>query len=428
MRDYYLGRPNTDYDFATDATPNDVMRLFHAVIPTGIKHGTVTVLYGKASYEVTTFRIDGSYSDARHPDTIQYAKTLEEDLKRRDFTINALAVDAATAKLIDVHGGLEDLKRKQIRAIGDPYHRFTEDALRIMRACRLACQLDFTLEERTAIAMKELAPRLAYVSQERIREELWKILEAEQPSKGFLLLSETGALPVVLPELEACKGIVQNGYHTHDLFYHSIFSCDGAPRKNIIVRLAALLHDIGKAETCRLAEDGTYTFYQHEQVSEKRARAILERLKCSHDERDRVTNLIKHHMFHYTSDWSDGAVRRFINAVGKEALEDLFALRLADQIGTYGSTCPQMVREFSLRIDEVLARSAALTIKDLAVHGNDLARIGIPKGPIMGEILRELLATVLDDPSQNTSERLLFIAKRLYEQRVVNTHSPTSAS
>jgi len=418
VRDYYLGRENTDFDFATDAMPQEVMALFPTVIPTGIKHGTVTVLFKGQHFEVTTFREDGEYLDMRRPDKVRFVRSLSEDLKRRDFTINALAVNAFTAELTDLHQGLEDLEHKLIRAIGKPIERFQEDALRIMRACRFSCQLGFSIDSETAVAMKALSANLSMVSGERIRDEFFKILASPTPSVGILAMDNCGALDVALPELSRCKGFEQKGMHRFDVYHHSLAACDAAPREKPLVRFAALLHDIGKVEARVELENGQYSFHQHEFISERLAKSILSRFKCSNDDRDTVLNLIRNHMFHYTEDWSDGAVRRFINRVGIHAVPDLFTLRLADQIGISGANDPRALLKLSGRIEKVLREGCALTIRDLAIDGNELEQIGIPKGPRMGVVLQALLEAVLDDPSQNNREQLASIALGFYKNRV----------
>lgn len=418
VRDHLLGRPSSDFDFATDATPDEVSALFRTVIPTGIKHGTVTVLYRKESFEVTTFRIDGEYRDNRHPESVEFVRSLEQDLSRRDFTVNALAVDVSNGVVIDLHGGLQDLSTRTLRAIGDAEHRFTEDSLRILRACRFACQLDFHIEAATFAAMVKLAHNLSKVSGERVRTELEKILGARVPSVGFESMRACGALAVLLPELQACLGIDQGGFHRLDVYRHSLAACDHAPPGNLPLRWAALLHDVGKPAVKQEHGADRPTFHRHEAVSVNLALAIFERLKCSNEEKSKVTNLIANHMFHYGNDWSDGAVRRFINKVGLEALDDLFALRLADQLATTGSSDYSVLAELKRRIETVVQSGSALTVKDLAVNGNDLYAAGIPKDRTMGIVLQELLDTVLDDPSQNTRERLLNIALSYYKERI----------
>ncbi|MDX9809188.1 MAG: HD domain-containing protein [Sphaerochaetaceae bacterium] len=418
VRDFLLGRKITDYDFATDAVPEQVIDMFSTVIPTGMKHGTVTVRFHGESYEVTTFRIEGDYHDRRHPESVTFIRSLEQDLSRRDFTVNALAADAADGTIIDLHEGLQDLQKGLIRAIGDPVQRFEEDALRIVRACRFACQLHFSVDSATLSAMSALADSLSHISGERLKIELFKMLEADRPSIGLELMKSCRAVEILFPELHHCIGVEQKGMHRHDVWYHSIYACDAAPIHKPLVRLAALLHDIGKPVVVQHHENERPTFYHHDSVSVAIARSILTRLKCSNDERDTVLNLVANHMFHYDGQWSDGAVRRFVGRVTVDALEDLFDLRLADQIATTGSRNSAAILEFKERIRLVLESGNALTVKDLEVNGNDLARLGIPKGPAMGTVLQELLETVLDDPKQNTKERLSEIAVQFYRQRI----------
>ena len=411
--------PVTDYDLATDAKPEQVMRLFKRVIPTGIKHGTVTVLYKTSQFEVTTFRVEGEYSDSRRPDSVSYTPSIYEDLKRRDFTVNSLALDLEGGELIDPHEGRKDLGRKIIRAIGNPNERFSEDALRMLRACRFAAELDFTIDEHTLDGIKKNCKEIRKVSAERIRDELVKVLLSERPSRGIEIMEKTGLLLCILPELQACKGVKQKGFHRYDVYYHSLAACDMS-EPILEIRLAALLHDIGKPKSLDYDESGVRTFYRHEEYSEQMAGNILNRLRFPKKVEQEVRLLIKHHMFSYNPDWSDSAVRRLISRVGRENLENLFKLRRADQRGITGSSAsnPQL-EELSQRVDEVLARDNAFTVKDLAVNGNELSdEAGIPRGPEMGTVLQFLLETVLDDPSLNEKERLLEIAENFYREHV----------
>lgn len=411
----------SDYDFATDAAPEAVMRMFKHVIPTGIKHGTVTVLYKGSRFEVTTFRLDGTYSNARHPDSVTFAPSIEEDLKRRDFTINAIAIDLNTGEVRDPHHGEEDLKRRIIRAIGNPVERFTEDGLRILRGLRFASQLKFSIEENTLKGIRDCRENLRNVSSERIRDELIKILETESPSISFRIMEETEVLSLILPELASCVGVRQKGFHSFDVFTHSILSCDGAPRENLVVRLAALLHDIGKPKALAEGPDGEPTFYQHEAVSERLAVKILTRLKFPKDTERAVCHLIKNHMFFYEENWTDAAVRRFITRVGKDTIGDLFLLRMADQFGMAGRpVLSGNLDMFRRRIDAIIESDSIFTLKDLAVGGNELhEEAEIPKGPVMGTVLTFLFEAVLDDPSQNTKEKLIELARNFYQQRLV---------
>ncbi len=393
------------------------MTLFKKVIPTGIKHGTVTVIFKRQQYEVTTFRVDGDYADSRHPDSVSFVRSLEQDLARRDFTINALAVNAFTGDLTDLHHGLEDLENGIVRAIGNAGDRLKEDALRIVRACRFAGKLDFSIEADTFEAMKQLAPKLKAVSGERIHEELNRMLLSKRPSRAFELMHSSGVLAVLLPELEACAGVEQGGYHIHDVLTHSLLACDAAARSNFSmnVRYAALFHDMGKPQTRAGNPDEGYTFYKHEFISEKLAAGICERLKFSRADSDRILLLIRNHMFHYTEDWTDAAVRRFIKRVGVEALDDLFALHMADQEAIAGQCDIRTLGSLPQRINAIIAAGNALSIKDLAINGQDLISSGIPAGPHMGTILAALLDEVLDNPEKNTGRILLQLARIKYE-------------
>ena len=420
VRNLLMGLKVSDYDFTTNARPEDVIGLFRKVIPTGIKHGTVTVLFSHHKLEVTTFRTDGDYSDLRRPDKVHFTPSVHEDLKRRDFTINSIAYDLLTGELLDPHGGKDDIDKKTIRAIGSPPERFQEDALRIMRACRFAAQLEFIIEPETLTGMKQKAANLSAVSAERVRDELEKILKADKPSIAFRIMSETAVLDVVLPELEACRGVEQKGYHDFDVFEHSLHACDGAPSGNPSVRLAALLHDIGKPAALGHDELGIPTFYGHESKSVDIATGIIRRLKFPKDFEAHVLHLVKHHMFNYQSEWTDSAVRRFIAKTGVENIRDLFLLRKADQFGMSGKAVNSSnLKEFNKRVESVLESDHAFCIRDLDINGNILnAEGGIPKGPVMGTVLEFLLETVLDDPSQNNQETLLKLAVNFYRERL----------
>ena len=420
VRNLYAGLKVSDYDFATDARPGDVIRLFRKVIPTGIKHGTVTVLFSGHQLEVTTFRQDGKYSDSRRPDTVHFTPSIFEDLKRRDFTINSMAYDLVDGKLLDPHGGRDDLKNRIIRAIGTPSERFQEDALRIMRACRFAAQLEFDISTGTLSGMTEKSGNLRAVSAERIRDELDKILKARRPSTAFRIMEETGVLDIILPELSTCRGVEQKGFHEFDVLDHSLHACDGAPAENAEVRLAALLHDIGKPATLGSDELGIPTFYGHEHESAEMARGIIQRLKYPKAFEKQVLMLIEHHMFHYEENWTDSAVRRFIARVGVENIADLFELRRADQYGMKASHTDSLnLVDFRKRIDAVLEADNAFCIRDLDINGNILQNDGgIPRGPALGTVLEFLLETVLDDPALNERDKLLELGRNFYNERL----------
>jgi tRNA nucleotidyltransferase (CCA-adding enzyme) len=420
IRDMLIGRRLTDFDVATDALPAEVQSLFRRVIPTGIKHGTVTVLFQGTRFEVTTFRIEAEYLDGRRPDSVVFSPSIEEDLKRRDFTINAIAYDLAGRRLLDPHGGREDLRRGILRAIGVPLERFLEDGLRPLRACRFAAQFGFTIEPETFAAIPLSLDTVRKVSAERIREELVRLLSANEPSIGFRLMQRSGLLALLLPELAAGAGVEQRALHCFDVLEHSLRTCDAAPPGDLVVRLAALLHDIGKPQCLECSESGELTFHGHELASVQLAEGLMRRLRFSNDVVHRTCHLVRHHMFNYTDQWSDAAVRRLIARVGEENLPDLLALRRADQIGTCGDTSPSAsLAAFQKRLEQVLAAGHAFGLKDLAVDGDTLmAALDLSPGPKIGTLLAELLESVLADPSLNEREKLLEIARRFYEQRL----------
>ena len=413
VRDHLLGLKSEDYDFTTDALPKEVRKLFKHVIPTGIEHGTVTVHFEKQSFEVTTFRSEAEYLDGRHPSSVSFIPSLEEDLKRRDFTINAFAADCQSGRIIDLHEGRKDLKNRTIRAIGDPRQRFAEDALRILRAARIAAKLNFSIEERTLAAMGEMRENLNKVSAERIRDELFKLVLADHPGRALAYLREQGVLTVILPEFKGSDGLYQGGMHHEDVLSHSISTCQASVMyaTSLEVRLASLLHDIGKSEVV-VPTDDRNTFNKHDVAGERITQSLLRRLKASNEQVKLVSHLVRHHMFDYQSDWSDSAVRRFITRVGLEFIPQLFQLRIADQIAIHGKADTSLIDELGNRIDAIIEARDALSIKDLAVNGNDLMSLGIPKGQRIGATLTYLLDTVLDDPGQNNREQLLDLAQK----------------
>ena len=431
IRDLIIGRPVSDYDVATNAPPQNVMGLFKRTVPTGLKHGTVTVLTKSMNVEVTTFRLDGVYSDARRPDSVTFSASIEDDLARRDFTINGIAYDPIGGRMVDPHGGREDIAARTIRTIGNPVDRFTEDGLRPYRACRLAAQLGFVIDPGTFDAIPGCLDRAAKVSAERVREEFIKIIQSETPSTGIELLRMCGLLGLFLPELLAGFGVKQNKYHKYDIYFHNLHSCDAVPSADYRIRLAALFHDIGKYYAKKEVEEDSRpsarpdgpegrkksVFYNHEIIGAAITRKILYRLKFSNNDVKLITHLIRNHMFHYTVQWTDGAVRRFMRKVGLENIELLFELRKADRIGNglkKGES--NSVTVLKNRITRVIAAENAITVKDLSVDGYDIMNeFGIGPGPIIGKILRELLEQILDDPSKNMRETLLGIAKEALE-------------
>lgn len=413
IRDMLMGLPVYDWDISTDASPKQVISLFKKAIPTGIKYGTVTVLLKDGDYEVTTFRKDESYTDGRRPDKVSFTKDITEDLSRRDFTINAMAIDPENNELIDPFGGREDIRLKRIKAVGDPVERFSEDGLRALRACRIAAKLGFEIEKKTFEAMSKTLNVFKKVSPERIHDELFKLMGAEKPSVGIELMRKCGILKIILPELESGLDVSQpNEFHAHDVYYHNIYTCDNIPKELPLVRIAALLHDISKPE-CKVDE----TFYNHEVTGAETAKKILKRLKFSNDDIEAVTNLIRNHMFNYTSDWSDSAVRRFIKRAGGQNIEDLFILRIADVKAMKKGMDHSYLGELKKRIKKVLDEENALSVKDLKVSGKDIMKkLKIKEGPKVGKILNILLERVLDVPGLNDKKMLLKIAEEEFKR------------
>lgn len=415
VRDMLLGRPPADFDVATDARPEVVMTLFgHAfAIPTGLKHGTVTVLTDATParpVEVTTFRGEGEYLDGRRPSSVTYVDSLRDDLARRDFTMNAVAYDPLGDRLTDPFDGQVDLDRRLVKAVGDPLARFREDGLRPMRAVRQAAQLGFEVDPATLAAIPESLDVVRKVSAERVRDELLKLLGAPRPSHGIELMRTTGLLAEVLPELLEGVGCVQNRFHKHDVYGHTLASVD-ATRGDPVVRLGALLHDVGKprARQPREGAPGEYSFFKHEYVGAEMADAICRRLKLPNADRERVVAIVTHHMFFYSPEWTDGTVRRFVKRVGgPEVLRALFALRAGDVAGRGFAEDPEAeLGELRRRIAAVADSDAALRVTDLAIDGKDVMRVlGIPPGRRVGTILERLLERVIDDPTLNERTRL----------------------
>ena len=431
VRDMLLGKPASDWDVTTDARPEDVLRIFHRVIPTGIAHGTVTVHFMKKEIEVTTYRTEEGYSDGRHPDKVSFDASLEDDLSRRDFTMNAIAASLADGSIVDPFDGRKDIKDKLIRTVGKARDRFLEDGLRPIRAIRFSSQLNFVIQKDTysAILESEVQEKIHSISLERFRDEFCKMLKSPQPSAGLHRMEECGILAYFIPELAAGRGLVQadcRGFHEFDVLDHNLYACDGAPEDNLIVRLAALFHDVGKTYTRTVEHkliDGVdfelFHFHGHETKSEEIARKVLFRLKFSNAQTDEVCHLIKNHMFFFEPAWTDAAVRRFVVRIGLENMENLFLLRYADIYGMHRTALSSRsetvhnLNELKDRIARVEAEKSARSLKDLAVNGKDLMNIGIPAGKQLGRILNELFQCVLDDPAMNERKKLLLVAGNL---------------
>ena len=415
VRDSILGRKPDDWDITTSAKPEQVKELFHRTVDTGLQHGTVTVLMEKEGYEVTTYRVDGEYEDGRHPKEVTFTASLEEDLKRRDFTINAMAYNPSGG-LVDLFGGLEDIDRKIIRCVGDPLERFTEDALRIMRAVRFSAQLGFSIEEETRKALKVLAPNLKHVSAERIQVELVKFLMSPHPD--YLRTAyEAGITAEFLPEFDACMETSQNTpHHCYTVGEHILHSLCHV-RADRVLRITMLLHDIGKPVVRKTDENGRDHFKTHGNAGEKMAGQILRRLKFDNDTIRKVTRLVKWH-----DDRPEGtlkSVRRAVNRIG----EDLFPLYLEVQQADMLAQSLYRRNEKQARLDsvrdayrQIIEEKQCVSLKTLAVTGRDLIENGYRPGREIGEKLEKLLNLVLEDPEKNQKEILLEIIRKDQEK------------
>lgn len=413
VRDAIRGVDPQDWDVATDATPEEIQKLFARSLYTN-RFGTVVVRSGDHEVEVTTYRVEADYSDHRRPDQVAFTDSLIDDLSRRDFTMNAMAWkpgrNGTPGELVDPFGGEHDLGAHLLRAVGEPEERFREDALRMLRAVRFATLLDMKIDERTVIAIRRNAHLAATLSGERVNQEMTKILGAPRPSVAFRTLSDVGLLAIICPELEECRNTPQDKVAAQDVFEHSLATVDATPAGDLVLRIAGLLHDIGKPDTFA---DGH--FHQHEFVGEFKARQILRRWKFEKEIVAEVTHLIRNHMFWYETHWTDSAVRRFIRKIGLDYIPALFALRRADNIGS-GARSPRMHALEALwqRVQEQIAAANAFTLRDLAIDGDDVMReLGIPSGPQVGRILNDLFERVLDEPALNTRERLIELAKTM---------------
>lgn len=446
VRDLMMDREPKDYDLATNALPSQMEAIFPRCITTNARFGTVLVIMEsdndeRFDVEVTTYRKEEDYFGGRWPAKVEFTKEILTDLSRRDFTINAMAVNmkklyefgtTQEEVFLDPFGGINDMNNHIIRAVGNAIDRFSEDGLRAFKACRLASELTFTMELETFDAINQTLTVARMISMERIRDEFVKlIMYSSKPSIGLELMRKSGLLEIFLPELIDNIGIVQPEYHSDDVYTHSLKSLDIAEDS---VKIAALLHDLGKASTRIIDEQGGVHFYGHDVKGVEIAKQILERLKFPNSEIKRISNLIRWHMFYYPSaqwrkeysidelldnesnkekgGWTDAAIRRFLKNVGEESVDDLFKLRIADATANIKTTFDtQEIFALQKRISEIKLSNMALKITDLAVCGNDLKQIGINAGPEMGVILNKLLNLVIEDPQINTKDQLLALAK-----------------
>ena len=420
VRDELLGRSHSDWDLATKLMPRAVMDRARAAglkaIPTGLQHGTVTVILEDRPIEITTFRSDGDYLDGRHPESVRLGVSLEEDLSRRDFTINAMALPVGGGDLVDPFGGRADLAARTLRAVGDPLLRFAEDGLRTLRACRFAAQLGFEVEAATLAAIPERLGVARKVAAERVLTELTKLLCGAEPQRGLDLLAGTGLLDLWLPELRPMLGCGQNRHHRWDVWRHTLEVVRWIPADPGL-RWAALLHDAGKPGARTLGPDGEVRFHGHEAGSLLLVTVIFERLKAAHALRNEVLALVRHHGTHPTEAWSDAACRRFLRRLGEDGLDVTRwgAFRLADQRakGMEGEARESGHADIMTRLEAVAAAAPPLTVKALALDGAALmALAGRQGGPWLGELQRDLLEAVIEDPELNTPEALAGLVRQ----------------
>jgi len=435
VRDILREKTPNDWDITTIARPEDILKIF----PDGKyenSFGTVILPIRDENeelvdvVEITTYRSESGYSNNRHPDEVLFEDKLEKDLARRDFTVNAMAMKTIDSKLkidsdlekhsfindnfiiVDLYGGQKDLKSKVLRAVGEPENRFKEDALRMLRGIRLSSQLSFTIEPKTERAINKLSGNIKFISKERIRDELIRILSSENPYGGIVSLHELGLLQYIIPEIEQGIGVEQNHHHTFTVFKHSLMSLKRCPSKDWRVRFAALTHDIAKPKTKKII-DGGATFYNHEIIGAKMIRKIMTRMKFSNVDTDKVVNLISNHMFYYNVDEVTAtSVRRLLRKAGPENMKDLMDLRIADRLGSnVPKGKPYKLRHLEYMIEKV--KNDPISVKMLKINGNDLMeKFGMKPGPKIGTILDVLLSEAIEDPSINNQE---YLEKRVAE-------------
>ena len=430
VRDILMKKLTYDWDFTTNATPEEILK----IVPGGLYNNQFGTVFTPnpddkdRPHEITTFRKEEGYSDLRHPDKITWGKTLEEDLARRDFTINAMALRFTQSsprglaprgkpsfELIDLYGGQEDLKNKIIRAVRNPDERFSEDALRMMRAIRIAAELGFTIEAKTLETIKKNSTLINRIAKERVKDELFKLIASPYPYEGILLLKNSGLMQEILPELEKCFGVEQKSpgrHHLYDVGNHLMMSLKSCKSPDPLVRFATLIHDIGKPQTFKKLENGTITFYNHEVVSTKITTNLAERLRFSNHEKEKLLILVRYHQFTVDERQTDSAIRRFIRNIGKENVKDILDLRVADRLGGGARETSWRLEEFKKRLVEV--QKQPFTVRDLKINGRDVMKIlHITAGPTVGKILNKLFEAVVEKKIENERKSLLKEIKEL---------------
>lgn len=414
VRDLLLKKTVTNWDFTTNASPKEILKMFPNAFYNNT-YGTVSIPIKQSTIiEITPFRKESDYQDFRHPQKIEWAKNIEEDLARRDFTINAIAYDGKN--LIDPFAGQKDLESRLIRAVGDPNKRFNEDALRLIRAIRFASELGFFIEENTRLAIEKNASLITKISWERIRDEFLKILTSAHPAEGILFLRNTKLLYHILPELDRCFFIPQKSpkrHHIYDVGTHLVMALKYCSSKDPITRFATLIHDIGKADTFKKDEKtGLITFYNHEVVGKKLAEKIAKRFRLSNKQKEKLILLVAYHQFTVSELQTDKAIRRFIRNVGKEYLQDMLDLRVADRLGSGTKPTSWRFELFKKRLIEV--QKEPFKITDLKINGNDVMNIlGLKTGPKVGKVLKKIFEQVIGGKLKNEREKLLNEVKKI---------------
>ncbi|MDP2586042.1 MAG: HD domain-containing protein [Candidatus Levybacteria bacterium] len=417
IRNMLLKKPVKDWDMTTNAVPEQMLKIFPEAFYDN-KFGTVglpiEIAKQKIVVEITTFRTEKGYSDKRRPDSVEWGKTIEEDLARRDFTINAIALKLPN-NFIDPYGGQEDLKKQVIKAVGNAKERFKEDALRLLRAVRIATEISFTIEDATWEEIVADSSLIQHVSGERIRIELLRILGNERAYEGIMLLKDSNLLNYIFPELIVGIGVSQarpGRHHTDDVFTHNVLSLKFCPSTDPVVRFAALLHDVGKPKVMSKDKDDLVIFHNHEVAGARMAEEICERLKFSKIDKDRVVNLIRWHMFGVNENQTDSAIRRFIRKIGVGNVKDMLDIRIADRLGSGRPADSWRLKLFKEKVEEQL-KPAKFSINDLAIDGNDVMNeLKIKPGPKIGDLLQKLFLEVDENLSKNNKE---FLLKRIKE-------------
>jgi tRNA nucleotidyltransferase (CCA-adding enzyme) len=423
VRDMVLGREPEDWDITTSATPQEVKRVFRRTVDTGIQHGTVTVLVEKEHFEVTTYRLDGEYEDNRHPKEVSFTSSLTEDLKRRDFTINAMAYNEKEG-FIDLFGGMEDIKKGLIRCVGSAKERFDEDALRILRAVRFSAQLGFEIEEATMEAVKEKVEHLINISAERIRVELTKLILSDHPDR-LRILYEAGITGVILPEFDAMMTTEQkNIHHVYSVGEHTIRTVEAVAgpikekrfesRERVILRWTMLLHDIEKPSTLSIGKDGQGHFYGHQEKGAITAKNILKRLKFDNDTLDAVVHLIRWHDYRFVL--TPAGMRKAASKIGKDYMNLLFEVNRADTSAKNPEHTDEKYERLETALQlyrEIEEKGECVSLKELDINGRDLIAVGLNPGKELGDVLNRLLTQVIENPEQNQKETLLDMAKQM---------------